>query len=85
VAAVALEGAPISDRLRQAAAGAFDSWTAALAARLEEEGHTREVAEGLAVTILCALEGALVLARAQRSAEPVRAVSRGLAPLLRPV
>jgi TetR/AcrR family transcriptional repressor of lmrAB and yxaGH operons len=84
VAAVALEGAPTSERLRAACAGALNTWRAALARRLEAAGHDRETAAGLATIVLCAFEGALVLARAERSAAPLREVIARLGPLLQP-
>ena len=83
IAAVTLEGAPASERLRAACTGALDAWAAALARRLEADGHPAADAQGLATTVLCVFEGALVLARAHRSAAPLREVSERLRPLLR--
>jgi TetR/AcrR family transcriptional repressor of lmrAB and yxaGH operons len=83
VAAVVLEGAPASERLRAAGAEALDAWAGALARRLEAEGHAPADADRLATTVLCLLEGALVLARARGSAAPLREVGARLAPLLR--
>ena len=45
-------------------------------------GRPRRRAEALSTLMLCALEGAIVLARAQRDTAPLRLVARELAPLL---
>jgi AcrR family transcriptional regulator len=71
IATVALEVSSASEPMRQACAVVFESWIAAGASRHEaadiSPGRARELAMGL----LCALEGAFVLARALRSPEPL--------------
>ena len=82
VAAVALEGSPGSTRLRDASAEALNHWIDAIAAHLVEAGHTPERAHAQATTIIAALEGALILARAARSEAPMEAVGAELSRLL---
>ncbi|WP_283137372.1 TetR/AcrR family transcriptional regulator [Rhizohabitans arisaemae] len=79
VATVALEMAGSSDTLQQACSEVYTSWTTALRAQLEG----RRDADDLAVTILALIEGALLLAKAHRSREPLDRVTRQLATLLR--
>jgi TetR/AcrR family transcriptional repressor of lmrAB and yxaGH operons len=82
VAAVALEGSPVSERLRQASEAALGAWEDLLAGYLEGHGIAAAPARALATNFLCGLEGGLMLARARRSAEPLRAVSAQLRWLL---
>ncbi|MFT4099145.1 MAG: TetR/AcrR family transcriptional regulator [Rhodoblastus sp.] len=53
----------------------FRAWTARLAALLTEGGVSPERALALAVTLIAALEGGVLLARAQRSMEPFELVA----------
>lgn len=74
IAAVAVEG----DRnpcARDAAGAAFASWQALLAGALERRGVEAERAASLAALAVAAIEGAVVLARAQRSEAPLERVS----------
>jgi TetR/AcrR family transcriptional repressor of lmrAB and yxaGH operons len=71
VAAVALEAAATSDEIRRAVAAHYASWQDAIAARV---GGNRE----LATFVLAAIEGALVLAKVERSRAPLLAVGRVL-------
>jgi TetR/AcrR family transcriptional repressor of lmrAB and yxaGH operons len=82
VAAVALDVPAEGDRLRTACDWALTGWVTMLAERLRDEGKSPEDAEALALTSLAALEGALVLCRARRSAEPLQAVAGQLHRLL---
>lgn len=63
IATVALEASSTSEPLRIACAEVFEAWTEALTAYLGSRP--------LAVAFLSQLEGAFVLARAQRSTEPL--------------
>jgi AcrR family transcriptional regulator len=89
IATVALEVSSTSEPMRQACAEVFESWKAAGAARFERAGIGPERAGELTIAMICALEGAFVLARASRSTEPlavagelvVRAVEAELAKL----
>jgi TetR/AcrR family transcriptional regulator, lmrAB and yxaGH operons repressor len=82
VAALAAEGAPHSERLRAASDQAFRAWEDAFARKLEAIGHPRKQARGLATTILCVFEGALVLSRARGNADPLRDAYRSLKPII---
>lgn len=68
VAAVALENP--SPAVRDAIREHYDAWTRAIAAR----AGSREIA----VFVLAAVEGAMVLAKASRTTEPLRSVGRTL-------
>ncbi|MET7368804.1 TetR/AcrR family transcriptional regulator [Streptomyces sp. NPDC005566] len=72
VATVALETAAVNDPLQEACSEVYTSWEAAL--RVQLTG--RPDADDLAVTILALVEGALLLARAHRSREPLDRVAR---------
>ena len=72
IATIALEVASTSEPLRQATADVFASWIDGLAPRFVAAGVAPERAHELAVAMIAALEGAFVLARAQRTTEPLR-------------
>jgi AcrR family transcriptional regulator len=66
VAAGALEGSgPPS--ARAAAGSAFAAWESALSVALVEHGLPGERADGLASLVVCAVEGAIIVAKAQRT------------------
>jgi AcrR family transcriptional regulator len=71
IATVALEVSSNSETLRMACADVFESWIAAGAARHEAAGLSPLQARELTITMLAALEGAFVLARALRTTEPL--------------
>jgi len=79
---VALEVASTDEELRQATARVFDSWTEQLMAWLAGAGVPAEVRRDLALTILSALEGAFVLARATRAPDAVLAAGQAMERLL---
>ena len=66
IATVALEVASTNETLRLATAEIFAEWIAALAARLARAGLDVETARTLAAAMIAMLEGAFILARAQR-------------------
>ncbi len=72
IATVALEVSSRSEPMRQACAEVFESWIEAGADRYAQAGISRERARELTISMLCALEGAFVLARALRSPEPLQ-------------
>lgn len=74
VMAAALEGSP---GVREAAADAFRRWEQLVAEALEQH-TTAGRARSLATLFVASIEGAVVIARAQRSSEPVRRVAREL-------
>ena len=78
VATVALETAATSDPLQEACSEVYTAWEEALRTQLAG----RPDADDLAVTILALVEGALLLARAHRSREPLERVARQVGALL---
>lgn len=83
LATVTLETAHWSDTLAEVCDAAFAAWTGAMADVFVDYGLPRREANRLATTVLAALEGALLLARARRNVEPLRAVAREVAGLVR--
>jgi AcrR family transcriptional regulator len=73
IATVALEVSSSSEEMREACADVFDGWITAGTARFRDAGATEEQARELAIGMIAALEGAFVLARAQRSTEALDA------------
>ena len=69
--------------LRAAAAEAFAAWHDALAAGLHAAGLSRARARRLATTIIAAVEGAVILCRAQHDGQPLKDVGAELELLLR--
>ena len=76
IATIAGEIADTHEPLRIAAAEAFDAWISLLAAHLVEHGADRDRADAAAIELFCLLEGAFLLGRTTRSAEPVRTAGR---------
>jgi AcrR family transcriptional regulator len=81
VAAVA-DAASTSDELRAAAGRAFDGWQEPLAAALVECGIPLSRAPGLALLVISALEGAIILSRVRRDVAPLDAFVNELGPFL---
>jgi AcrR family transcriptional regulator len=74
IVAAAVEG----DRTpgaREAAGAAFARWEELLTSAIEDHGLPRDRARGIATLAIAATEGAIVLARAQRSTEPLERVA----------
>ena len=80
--AAAADVAADSAALREAVRDAFAAWTAPLTAALRRMGVPRRRAASLAVVMLSALEGAIVLSRTSEDLRPLRTVVRELRPLL---
>jgi AcrR family transcriptional regulator len=76
IATVALEVSSTSEVMRAACSDVFGSWIARGAARFQAAGMSAEQARETTIAMLCALEGAFVLARATRSTEPLRVAGR---------
>lgn len=77
---VALEAATTDESLRLACRDAYRAWQGLFADRLRPEYGPR--AERLAAVILSAIEGAIVLARSEHSAQPLLDVADEMALLL---
>ncbi len=80
--AAAADTAAANDELREAVRDAFAAWRVPLVDALVEMGVPTSRADPLAVLIVSALEGAIVLARTAQDPAPLRAVVRELRPLL---
>lgn len=76
VVAAAIGSADADPALTPIAGDIFDRWRAALTRAFVADGFDEADAESLAVTCIAALEGAVVLCRATRTAEPLREVAR---------
>jgi TetR/AcrR family transcriptional repressor of lmrAB and yxaGH operons len=70
------------EALREVTGEVFDDWRTILIDALVAHGHRRRDATDLAELCIAGLEGALMLARVQQRATPVRRVERCLATLL---
>src|SRR5437764_8915879 len=79
IATVALEVSSSSQPMRNACAEVFESWIEAGADRYAEAGISRQRARELTMAMVCALEGAFVLARALRRAEPLQIAGETMA------
>ncbi|HEV3055266.1 MAG TPA: TetR/AcrR family transcriptional regulator [Solirubrobacteraceae bacterium] len=77
VVAVALEG-DSSPAARAAAADAFSAWEELIAGALIPHGMPADRAAGIASLVIAAIEGGVVLARAQRSTAPLERVAAEL-------
>lgn len=78
VVAVAIATPDEEPELAAAAAAIFDRWRAALAAAFTADGFDESDASSLAVMCIATLEGAVVLCRSSRSADPLNDVARQL-------
>lgn len=65
-----------------AAGNVFAQWADLLAESLAQDGMDPAVAESLSTTVVAAVEGAVILARASRSTKPLELVSRHLEELI---
>jgi TetR/AcrR family transcriptional repressor of lmrAB and yxaGH operons len=81
IAAVAHE-AFADDALRRTADAALRDWMAILSRTLQRDGHTRETADELAQLSVAAIEGAIMIARVQRSQRPLETTRRHLTTVL---
>jgi AcrR family transcriptional regulator len=80
--AAAADTTATSDYLRQVLKQAFDGWQEPLTVALVGLGVPEERAEGLAMVVISALEGAIVLARIRCDLAPLDAVVGELGPFL---
>ena len=78
VATVAAEVADTVEELRDATAAVFTGWLDGGTAYFASRGIPPTAARDLTITVVSALEGAFILARSLRDAEPLRAVGRVL-------
>lgn len=76
IATIAGEVANTSEPMRAAAAAAFESWLAVVRSRFAAAGIATSRARELAMELFCAIEGAFLLARTTKDAEPIRIAGR---------
>jgi TetR/AcrR family transcriptional regulator, lmrAB and yxaGH operons repressor len=81
VAPIVLDS-PESSALAEVCQEAFEGWQQVLVEGLGSAGIERGRTESLATTIVCALEGGLILARARRDTAPLDAVAEELASMV---
>lgn len=82
IAAVAVESHDEAPELLDAAARAFGNWRQAFSDCLERAGVDEARAQPLAALVVSAVEGAIVLSRAERSATPLLDVATELEAVL---
>jgi AcrR family transcriptional regulator len=80
--AAAADTATTSTQLRQVLRRAFDGWIEPLSQGLVDLGVPLERSDNLAIIIIAALEGAIILARIRRDLTPFDALILELGPLL---
>jgi AcrR family transcriptional regulator len=80
--AAAADTAATSERLRQVLGRAFDGWLEPLSESLVDLGVPIDRSDNLAIVIISALEGAIILARIRRDLTPFDALVLELGPLL---
>jgi AcrR family transcriptional regulator len=83
VASVAAEIADTIEPLRETSTAVFTGWVDRGTAYFTQRGLPQPTARDVTVTVVAALEGAFVLARTLRDAEPLMAVGRVLGPRYR--
>ncbi|HET7801287.1 MAG TPA: TetR family transcriptional regulator C-terminal domain-containing protein, partial [Humibacillus xanthopallidus] len=82
VAAAVVDCADTNETVRRAADTALETWRRPITEALVGMGRSRRRADSLSTLMLCALEGAILMARARRDTAPLRLVARELAPVL---
>jgi TetR/AcrR family transcriptional repressor of lmrAB and yxaGH operons len=79
---IATESVHASELVRRAAAGAFDSWCAAISDRLRADGWDRERAAEAALAVISVIEGALVLSRTSGDAAALKSAGTAVRAVL---
>ena len=82
VASVALDAAASHDALAEATGRALRGWTDQVATALEAEGREPAEAHALATLVIAAIEGTVVMAKGERSTEPIEATRDALKVIL---
>lgn len=82
MAAATVDCAESTDSTRAAAAAAFATWNAPVAAALTDMGVPAGQAPALAILMISTLEGALLIARSEQDIRPLTTVAQQLGPLL---
>ncbi|WP_051370598.1 TetR/AcrR family transcriptional regulator [Streptomyces sp. 142MFCol3.1] len=82
VAAATVDCAESTESTRRSAAEAFAGWAAPIARALTDMDVPAQRAEPLATLMISALEGAILMARAEQDVRPLTTVARELGPML---
>ncbi|MFF4275255.1 TetR/AcrR family transcriptional regulator [Streptomyces sp. NPDC001536] len=82
VAAATIDCAESTESTREAASAAFATWTGPVAQALAGMGVPEQRTGALATLMISSLEGALLIARAERDVRALTTVARELGPLL---
>lgn len=82
VAAATIDCAESTASTREAASAAFATWTGPVSQALSDMGVPAQRAGDLATLMISSLEGALLIARAERDVRALTTVARELGPLL---
>jgi TetR/AcrR family transcriptional repressor of lmrAB and yxaGH operons len=83
IATTLLESAPQSTDMATAGREAFAGWCAVIARALVRDGFGKAEAKRLSTLAVSSIEGALILARVEASAQPIEEVARALGAALR--
>lgn len=78
IATTTLDIASESDVVQQACKEAYACWQASIADRLVVDGFGKRAATDAATVMLSAIEGALILCRAERDVRPLRVLARNV-------
>jgi len=78
-----LESAPQTPGIAMAGREAFANWRTVIARALLRDGFSRAEARRLSTLAVSAIEGSLILARVEKSGEPIEDVAKSLAVVLR--
>ncbi len=78
IATTLLESAPQSAAMAAAGREAFAGWCAVIARALVRDGFGKAEARRLSKLAVCSIEGALILARVESSAQPIDDVAKSL-------
>jgi hypothetical protein len=81
-AATATDATATTPTVRDAVRDAFDTWQSAVERGLTRTGVPASRASSLAVVVMCAVEGAIMLARAREDIDPLDAIITELRPIL---
>ncbi|KQR01337.1 TetR/AcrR family transcriptional regulator [Paenarthrobacter sp. Y-19] len=82
VSSVALDAASENEPLREACSRVYDGWIQAVSGYLSTFGVEEGNAHSLATSIICLVEGSLILSRAHKSTQPMDAAAGTLKTLL---
>lgn len=85
VANIALDAASAHEELSDATSRALRGWTDELTEALVAEGRSPDEAHGLATLVIAAIEGTIIMARGERSTEPIATTREILRTVLAPV